>query len=310
MSKLSFIVPCYNEEKNISLFYEDIIKNFQNSKYDIELVFINDGSKDNTIGELKKLVYTKHFSINIINFSRNFGKEAGIYAGLKQCTGDYAVIIDCDMQQPPKLVLDMLKVVEKDIDIDIVTFYQEKRIEGKFMSFCKNIFYRLIDRLTQMNFVNAASDFRLLNRKSIDAILSLSEHNRFSKGIFTWIGFNNYYLPYTPEERKYGKTSWSFKQLINYALTGLLAFIKNPLRILFNLGLINILISIIGFVILLTLSVSIESIAYIYPFVLFIFGINSIVLGYIGEFINKSYEEVKNRPIYIVKDIYTNEKNN
>ncbi len=308
MSKLSFIVPCYNEEKNIALFYEDVLKNFQNSKYNIELVFINDGSKDNTMNELKKLIHTKQFSIKIINFSRNFGKESGIYAGLKKCTGDYAVIIDCDMQQPPKLVLDMLKVIEKDEDIDIVTYYQEKRIEGKFISFCKNCFYKLIDKLTQMNFVNAASDFRLLNRKAIDAILSLSEHNRFSKGIFNWIGFNNYYLPYTPETRKFGETSWGFKKLIDYALTGILAFIKNPLRVLFNFGVMNILLAIIVFVILLISSISSESIAYIYPFILFIFGINSIVLGYIGEFISSSYDEVKNRPIYIVKDIYTNEK--
>ena len=310
MKKLSFIVPCYNEEKNIALFYNDVLENFKNIKYKIELVFINDGSKDNTINELKKLVDTKKFIIKVINFSKNFGKESGIYAGLKTCTGDYAVIIDCDMQQPPKLVLDMLKVIEKDPDIDIVTYYQEKRIEGKFISFCKKSFYKLLDKLTQMKFVNAASDFRLLNRKSIDAILSLSEHNRFSKGIFTWIGFNNYYLPYTPEERQYGQTSWNFKQLVNYALTGILSFVKNPLRILFSFGFINLLSSIIWFVILLILSKPLNNISYIYPFILFLFGINLFVLGYIGEFIGKSYEEVKNRPIYIIKDIYTNEKDN
>ena len=206
--KLSFVVPCYNEEGNIKLFYDDVVKNFRKSKYKIELIFINDGSKDNTLEELKKLLNHKDFSIKIINFSRNFGKEAGIYAGLKKSTGDYTVLIDADMQQPPHLVLDMLDVIEKNEDVDIVTYYQEHRIENKILSFLKSSFYKTINKLTKINFVNGASDFRLLKRNVVDTILEFTEHERFSKGIFAWIGFNTHYIPYTPCKRATGRTSW------------------------------------------------------------------------------------------------------
>ena len=299
--KLTFIVPCFNEEKNIELFYKDLNEGFKDTKYDIELLFINDGSSDNTLKELKKLIKSK-YKVKIINFSRNFGKEAGIYAGFKYSTGDYAVIIDSDMQQPPHLVLEMLKIVENDNDVDIVTYYQEKRIEGKFMSYLKSKFYKTIGKLTRMNFVDGGSDFRLVKRNVIEAILSLTESNRFSKGIFSWIGFNTYYLPYTPSKRAYGRTKWNLKKLFMYAASGILSFIKNPMKIILNIGIIMLLISIILFIF--------NNKLIMYSFVLLMFGINFIVLWYISLFINRSYEESKNRPIFIAKEVITNEKDN
>lgn len=305
--KLSFVIPCYNEEGNIKLFYDDVVENFKKTKYKIELIFINDGSKDNTIVELKKLVNFKDFNIKIINFSRNFGKEAGIYAGLKTSSGDYVVLIDADMQQPPYLVLDMLSIVEQNSDIDIVAYYQEKRIENKLLSFLKSSFYKTINKLTKINFVNGASDFRLLKRNVVDTILEFTEHDRFSKGIFAWIGFNTQYIPYVVKERAAGKTSWSLMNLFKYGLNGILSFVQKPFRWITNLGIINLLISII---ISILSFMQITNINFIIPLIIFMFGMNFVILGYIGTFINRSYNEVRNRPLYIVKEVITNEKNN
>lgn len=305
--KVSFIVPCYNESKNIKLFYDDVVKSFKD-KYKVELIFINDGSKDNTLEELKSLLKEKIFEIKIINFSRNFGKEAGIYAGLKECSGDACVIIDADMQQPPHLVLDMIKVMENDSDIDIVTYYQEKRIENKIISFFKSQFYKIMSNSTGMKLKTGASDFRLLNRKVIDTVLTLSEHDRFSKGIFSWIGFNTYYLPYIPEKRINGKTSWSTKGLFKYAVSGILSFSKEPLNIIFKLGIFNILVSLM--LLILGFIISANQFYFLMILIIFLFGINYIVLGILGEYIYRNYTESRNRPIYIVKEVISNEKNN
>lgn len=306
--KISFIVPCYNEERNINLFYEEVKNSFKNKKYNVELIFVNDGSKDNTYSELKKLLSEKTFDIKVINFSRNFGKEAGIYAGLKTCTGDYAVIIDADMQQPPSLVLPMIKALESNSDIDIVSYYQESRIENKLISFIKAKFYKIMGKSMGTEVKIGASDFRLFNRKVIDTILTITEHDRFSKGIFNWIGFNTYYLPYTPQKRVNGKTSWSFKSLLRYGVSGILSFSKSPLTMIFKLAIFNIIASILIFIFQLILSVNVFY--YLFPFVLFIFGINSILMGIIGEYVYRNYTESRNRPIYIVKEILCNEKDN
>lgn len=305
--KVSFIVPCYNESKNIKLFYDDVVKSFKD-KYKVELIFINDGSKDNTLEELKSLLKEKTFEIKIINFSRNFGKEAGIYAGLKECSGDACVIIDADMQQPPHLVLDMIKVMKNDSNIDIVTYYQEKRIENKIISFFKSQFYKIMSNSTGMKLKNGASDFRLLNRKVIDTVLTLSEHDRFSKGIFSWIGFNTYYLPYIPEKRINGKTSWSTKGLFKYAVSGILSFSKEPLNIILKLGIFNILVSLM--LLILGFIISANQFYFLMILIIFLFGINYIVLGILGEYIYRNYTESRNRPIYIVKEVISNEKNN
>lgn len=305
--KLSFVVPCYNEEGNIKLFYDDVVNSFKKNNYDIEIIFINDGSKDNTINELKKLVKLKDFTIKIINFSRNFGKEAGIYAGLQNSTGDYTVLIDADMQQPPHLVLDMLKIVEENEEIDIVAYYQEKRIENKTLSFFKSSFYKIINKVTGIPFVNGASDFRLMKRNVVESILKFTEHERFSKGIFAWIGFNTYYIPYVPCVRATGSTSWSLIKLFKYAVSGILSFVKKPFKWVTQLGIICIVMSFIIFILTIT---NVCLLDLIISLILFMFGLNFAVLGYIGGFINRNYDESRNRPIYIVKEVVSNEKDN
>ena len=305
--KLTFVIPCYNEEKNIKLFYDDVLNNFKNKKYQIELIFINDGSKDNTITELKKVTKLHDFDVKVINFSRNFGKDAALYAGMSNSTGDYTVLIDADMQQPPSLVLKMLDVIENNDDVDIVAFYQQNRIENKLVSKLKSCFYKSITKISGIDFVNGASDFRLFRRNVLEAILKLTEHNRFSKGIFAWIGFNTYYIPYVPNERVNGKSSFNIKKLFKYALSGIMSFSKAPFKFIGKIGILFILLSVASLIALLCLNMF-NLIYYLIIFITFIFGLNLIILTYISEYIFRCYNELLNRPIYISKEIITNYK--
>lgn len=308
--KISLVIPCYNEEKNIPLFYKECLKAYQKTKYKFELVFVNDGSKDNSIEELKKLTKEKTFEIKIINFSRNFGKEAGMYAGLKNTTGDYVAIIDADLQQKPELIIPMVEKLEENEEYDCVCYYQEKRIEGGLISFFKKAFYKTIEKLSEIEFVNGASDFRLFRRYVVDAILSLPEKNRFSKGIFSWIGFNTCYLPYIPEERANGKSSFNFKGLLKYALSGILSFSVAPLRLATYSGLTFSLLSFIYLIVVIiqkiVFTIDIPGYATIIACILLIGGLILFGLGIIGEYIARIYMEVKDRPIYIAKEIISN----
>lgn len=302
MKKLSIIVPCYNEEKNIGLFFKESQKFLAEIKK--EYIFINDGSKDNTIDELKKLTESDE-TVKILNFSRNFGKEAAIYAGLNECSGDFAVLIDADLQQHPKLIIPMLEEFTKDDDLDIVAYYQEKRIENKFISICKSKFYKLINKITKLDFKDGASDFRLFKRNVIDTIIKFGEHNRFQKGIFAFIGFKTKYLPYIPLERNDGQTSWGFIKLVKYAIDGIISFTDAPLKIAKHLSLIEILVSIIWLVILLFNNTA--SIYYLFPFLLLLFGLLSICITAISTYLYRIYNETRKRPIYIIKEIIENE---
>ena len=312
MKKVSLVVPCYNEEKNVGLFYKECEKAFQKEKIEIEIVFINDGSKDRTIDELKKLTKQKKHEIKIINFSRNFGKEAAMYAGLKNTTGDYVVIIDADLQQKPELIIPMIEILEKSDEYDCVCYYQEQRIEGKLVSLFKKAFYGVISKLSDIDFKNGASDFRLFRRYVVDSILSLTEKNRFSKGIFSWIGFNTKYLPYVPEARAYGVSSFNFKGLLKYALSGILSFSVAPLRMATYSGLLFSLISFTYLVIViiqkLFFTIDVPGYATIVACILLIGGIILFALGIIGEYIARIYMEVKDRPVYIAKEILTNKE--
>ena len=207
--KLSVIVPCYNEEKNISKFYNKLKEDLKD--IDLELIFVNDGSKDKTQEELDKILKHKEFKIKVIHFSRNFGKESAMLAGLENVRKDseYISIIDADLQQNPKYLLDMYKILNEKADYDEVACFQKKRKEG-ILSFFKKTFYKIINTFSEVEFKNGVSDFRMFRRTVMDAILSIKEHNRFSKGIFSYIGFNIYYMPYEVEKRKEGKTSWNF----------------------------------------------------------------------------------------------------
>lgn len=310
--KVSLVIPCYNEEKNISLFYKECEKSFTKSSKNYELIFINDGSKDNTITELKKLLNYHKFEIKIINFSRNFGKEAAMYAGLKNATGDYVCIIDADLQQHPSLLNKMVETLDEDENYDCVCYYQEERIEGKIISFLKKNFYKIITKISEIDFVNGASDFRMFRKNMVNSILALSEHNRFSKGIFSWVGFNTCYIPYVPDERANGVSSFNFKSLMKYAMSGILSFSSTPLKIATHIGILSTLISIVYLIIILFrkifLSISVPKFGTIVGILFLIGGLILISLGIIGEYIARIYTEVRNRPIYISKEILSNEE--
>ena len=291
--KVSFIVPCYNEAGNIIAFSNKIKEVFE-KKYNYEIIFINDGSKDNTLDELKKLLNNSKQSITIIDFSRNFGKEAGIYAGLKAAKGEYVNIIDADLQQNPKYSLRMVEF-----------------LENKFISFIKKCFYKLINKMSEIEFKNGASDFRMFRKKVVKSILELTEYYRFSKGIFSWVGYNVYYMPYKVEERKTGTTKWSFYKLFRYAMNGIISFSTYPLRISTILGIFFSLLSILYLITViiqkLFFQINVEGYATIVTLILLLGGIQLLCIGIIGEYIARTYVEVKRRPVYIVKDIISSE---
>ena len=305
--KLSLVVPCYNEEANVKRFFDEANKVFKNKVEDFEFVFVNDGSKDETYSELRRLYKENPSSdIQVLTFSRNFGKEAAIYAGLSNAKGDLVCIIDADLQQRPEVVLEMLGEFEKDDSIDCVAAYQENRKESKTLSGLKSAFYKVINKITDVDFVNGASDFRLLKRTMVDAILEMTEYHRFSKGIFSWVGFNTKYIPYTVEERQFGETKWSYGKLFKYAFDGIISFSTFPLKLATGVGLVTAFASIIYlFVVILQkliFGIDVPGYATIVVLVLFLGGMQLFCLGILGEYLSKIYVQVKNRPIYILKE--------
>ena len=305
--KLSLVVPCYNEEANVKRFFDEVNKVFENKVENFEFVFVNDGSKDGTYPELKKLYKENPTSdIQVLTFSRNFGKEAAIYAGLSNAKGDMVCIIDADLQQRPEVVLEMLAEIEKDDSLDCVAAYQENRKESKTLSGLKSAFYKVINKITDVDFVNGASDFRLLKRTMVDAILEMTEYHRFSKGIFSWVGFNTKYIPYTVEERQFGETKWSYGKLFKYAFDGIISFSTFPLKLATGVGLVTAFASIIYlFVVVLQkliFGIDVPGYATIVVLVLFLGGMQLFCLGILGEYLSKIYVQVKNRPIYILKE--------
>lgn len=309
--KLSLIVPCYNEEGNIKKFYDEVVNSFSSQKYKYEIIFINDGSTDNTLAEMKKLIKNK-INIKIIDLSRNFGKEAGIYAGISNARGEYISIIDVDLQQKPSYVVEMVKYLDEHENVEMVTAYQRRRKEGRVISFFKKAFYKIINNITEIEFRDGASDFRTFRRCVAEAILEIKEYYRFSKGIFSWIGFNNYYMPYKVEKRKTGVTKWSFLSLWKYAIDGILAFTTAPLKLATFLGFMLSICS--GIYLILVLSqkiffgIAIPGYATIVTLILLLGGIQLFCIGLIGEYLSRSYVEIKNRPIFIAKEIISNEK--
>lgn len=308
--KLSLVVPCYNEEDNVKDFHNTVEEVFKNKKISYEIVFVNDGSNDHTLRELKDICEYSAQNIKIVSFSRNFGKESAIYAGLKNSIGDYVSVIDADLQQRPEYVLEMVNYLEENPDVDTVVAYQDKRKEGKILSFFKRNFYRIINRTSEIEFVNGASDFRTLRRTVVEAILEMNEYYRFSKGIFSWVGFNNYYMPYEVAERTKGDSKWSFWKLWKYAIGGIVSFTTAPLRLATILGcglsLFSIIYLIIVFIQKIFFSIVIPGYATIVILILLLGGIQLFCIGLIGEYLARTYVEVKNRPIYIAKEIITN----
>lgn len=305
--KLSLVVPCYNEEGNVEKFYSEVKKSFEGKVEDYEFVFVNDGSKDETYNKLKKL-YDEHkeSQIQVLSFSRNFGKEAAIYAGLNSVKGDLVCLIDADLQQRPEVVLRMLDVMQKNEEIDCVTAYQDERKEGRLMTAMKSAFYKIINGIADVPFVNGASDFRLMKRKMVDAVIEMGEYHRFSKGIFSFVGFNTEYIPYTVEERESGESKWGFRKLFKYAIEGIVSFTTFPLKLSTYIGLFSSFASIIYLIVVviqkLAFGINVPGYATIVVLVLLLGGLQLFCLGLLGEYLSKIYVQVKNRPIYILKE--------
>lgn len=303
--KVSLVVPCYNEEGNVRLFAEQcrtILKEFE-----YELIFINDGSKDKTMSVLRELYREKKENMTVVNFSRNFGKEAGIYAGLEHAGGEYVVIIDADLQQPIEVAREMVEFLDEHAEYDGVAAYQEERKEGKVITWFKHRFYKVVNKMCDIELYANASDFRCMRRNMVDAILSMSEYHRFSKGIFAWVGFDIYYRPYEVRERHAGKTSWSFFKLLSYAIEGMVSFSTKPLKIATSMGLTVSALSILYMIFVIIKKIVFGEPVLGYPtivvLILLLGGIQLTVMGIIGEYLAKVHIEVKNRPIYVAKEV-------
>ncbi len=309
--KLSLVVPCYNEEKNVSLFYNTVKKDFENCGFDYEIVFVNDGSHDGTFKALKTLC-DGDIPVKIVNFSRNFGKESAMYAGLRESEGEYVTVIDADLQQRPSIALDMVKMLDSEPEYDCIAAYQDERKESKLLMFFKKSFYKIINKFSDTEFVQGASDFRTFRRTMVEAILSMDEYFRFSKGLFSWVGFNTKFIPYEVEERATGTSKWSFSKLFRYAMDGIFAFTTAPLRISTIIGLLTSLLSIIYLVVVvlqkLIFGIDVAGFATIVVLILLLGGIQLCCIGIIGEYIARTYIQTKGRPIYIAKDVIKNHK--
>ena len=303
MKKISIIVPCYNEEENLKLFNETL--KLELKKIDYEVIYVDDGSKDTTLSVLKEMT-KKDKNIKYISFSRNFHKDAAIQAGLEHSNAKYTCIIDADMQQHPKYIVKMYNFLEENKDYDQVAMVNNQRKENKLIIIFKKLFYRIIDKLSDIKFVDGASDFRMFRQNVVQEILKLKERNRFSKGIFSWIGFNTFYMNYEVLSRQAGVSKFNFNSSLKYAFDGIVSFSTKPLRIATFIGLIS---SILSFILLI--EVLIEKIFFGTPIagyptimcaILFIGGMQLITIGILGEYLAKTYIETKARPIYVTKE--------
>ncbi len=305
--KLSLVVPCYNEAENVAAFQEAVMNAFNNCSFDYELIFINDGSKDATLHNLKKIYAAQKCPVKVISFSRNFGKEAGLYAGLQHACGEYISLIDADLQQRPEIVLDMVKILDDQPDYDVVAAYQDRRGEGKVLSFFKRSFYATINMLSKVTLQPDASDFRTFRRSVRDSILELTEYHRFSKGIFAWVGYNTCFIPYTACERAAGTTKWSFGKLVNYAIEGIIGYSTAPLRLATVLGGVTGLAAVfyLIWVIIekLVFGIDVPGYATMIVLTLFYSCVQLFCIGIIGEYVGRTFEQSKDRPVYIAKEI-------
>lgn len=308
MDKLiSLVVPCYNEEQALPLFYAEIKKiKPQLNGCRLEYIFINDGSKDKTLDVLRRLNQENSQEVHYLSFSRNFGKEAALYAGLTESNGDYVAVMDVDLQDPPEQLVPMIAGIE-DEGYDIVgTRRVNRHGEPPIRSFFSNMFYKVINKISNTQFVSGVRDFRLMTRQVVDSILEMGEYNRFSKGLFSWVGFNIKYLEYTNRDRVAGKTSWSFWSLFKYSLEGIINFSEVPLYLASYVGIGSFLLSLLSimFIILrkLLYGGSVNGWASMISVILMIGGIQLFCLGILGRYIGNIYLEVKKRPVYIIKE--------
>ncbi len=307
MKLLSAIIPCYNEEENVLYFYEEFMKNedyFKKNELDFELWYIDDGSKDNTAQEVKKLI-EKDKRVHLLAFSRNFGKEAALYAGLQKASGDYIACMDADLQDPPGLLPEMFEALSQGYDM-AATRRVTRKGEPLIRSFFARMFYRLMNRISETEIVDGARDFRLMTRQVVDAILSMPEYNRFTKGIFGWVGFKTKWLEFENVERKKGETKWSFWKLFIYSLEGITSFSTAPLAFAAFMGVFFCLLSFALIIFTIVRKTLFGDPTSGWPslvcIISLISGVQLFCLGIVGQYLAKTYMEVKKRPIYLVKE--------
>lgn len=307
MKLLSVIVPCYNEEENIFAFYEELMKNapiFQEKELAVELIYIDDGSTDGTAAEVKKL-RGKDGRVRLLSFSRNFGKEAAMYAGMEHAEGDYVVIMDVDLQDPPSLLPEMLDGLEEGYD-SVATRRVSRKGEPPVRSFFARLFYRLMKKISKTEIMDGARDYRLMTRQMVDAILSMKEYNRFTKGIFGWVGFRTKWLEYENVERRRGETKWNFWKLFLYSLDGITAFSTVPLMIASVAGVFFCLLSFVMIIFIIVRKLIFGDPVSGWPslvcIMLFLSGVQFFCTGILGQYLAKTYMEVKQRPIYLLKE--------
>ena len=307
MKLLSVIVPCYNEEENVVDFYNEFIKNhsfFVDKKIDFELLYIDDGSKDKTVAEVKKLK-EKDERVRLISFSRNFGKEAAMFAGLEKSKGDFVVIMDVDLQDPPSLIPEMFKYIEQGYD-SVATRRVTRKGEPPIRSYFARMFYKMMKHLSKTEIVDGARDYRLMTRQVVDAILSMKERNRFTKGIFGWVGYETKWIEYENIERVKGETKWNFGKLFLYSLEGVMAFSTIPLMFASILGVIFCILAFILIIVTIIRKICFGDPVSGWPSLVCIIslvsGVQLFCLGIVGQYLSKTYMEVKQRPIYLVKE--------
>ena len=307
MSLLSVIVPCYNEEESVALFYEELLKNepfFQEHQIELELLYINDGSRDRTVEEVKKL-HEKDSRVHLVSFSRNFGKEAAMYAGLEHSKGDYVVMMDVDLQDPPALLPEMFTHIWEGYD-SVATRRVSRKGEPPVRSFSARMFYRLMKKISKREIKDAARDYRLMTRQMVDAILSMQEYNRFTKGMFGWVGFKTKWLEFENVERARGETKWNFWKLFLYSLDGITAFSTVPLMLASVVGVLFCLLAFIMIIFIIVRKLIFGDPVSGWPslvcIILMTSGVQFFCTGILGQYLAKTYMEVKHRPIYLVKE--------
>ena len=305
--KLSLIVPCYNEAENVELFQSETMKAFEGCGYSYEIIFVDDGSTDATLHNLKKIHAAGKCPVKVISFSRNFGKEAGLYAGLQYATGEYISLIDADLQQRPEIVREMVQFLDENPDYDVVAAYQDRRREGKVLSFFKKSFYQIINKMSHVTLQPEASDFRTFRKSVRNSILSLGEYHRFSKGIFAWVGYQTHFIPYTACQRAFGSTKWNFGKLMNYAIEGIIGFSTAPLRLATCLGGITGVAAALYLIAVvlqkLILGIDVPGYATIIVLILLLGSVQLFCIGIIGEYVGRIFEQSKDRPIFIAKEV-------
>lgn len=304
--KLTMVVPAYNEEEALPIFYEEAYRvEAELPGVEIEYLFIDDGSSDKTLDVLRRL-HKKDARVRYVSFSRNFGKEAAIYAGLQNATGDYVAILDADLQDPPSLLPEMLQAIEEEGYDCVGSRRVTRKGEPPIRSFFARMFYRIMNKISSADIVDGARDFQLMNRKVVNAILSMGEYNRFSKGIFGWVGFRKKWLEYENIERSAGETKWSFWKLFLYALDGIVAFSTAPLVIASVMGMVFCLVAFVAIIFIIVRTLIFGDPTSGWPsmvcIIIFIAGIQLLCMGILGQYMAKTYLETKKRPLYLVEE--------